>query len=124
MKKIKFSYIILTISLCAVVLLSLHIYKQRGYKQSIEYLFGKDNYIVEAIENDDDYTKIYTLDNKDVNGFEVLEDYMNGLGYFNLPDKQYAVFYYFQNENGDYANVEGYYENRGYIEWYILWEPK
>lgn len=121
MRKIKFSYIILTISLCAVVLLSLHIYKQRGYKQSIEYLFGKNKYIVETIENDDDCTKIYTLDNKEVDGFKVFEDYMESKGYYNCPDKQAGMLYTFRNKDGKRISCGSDNVHRGYIEWYIFW---
>ena len=121
MKKIKFSYIILTISLCAVVLLSLHIYKQRGYKQSIDNLFGKDNYIVEATKNDDDYTKIYTLDNKEVDGFKVFENYMESKGYYHCPDEQAGMIYTFRNKDGKRISCDSDNVHRGYIEWYICW---
>lgn len=125
MSKTKILSLLLVFCMLTIIGLSLHIYKLHGYKQSVQYLFGEDKYFIEeTIDKNKNRTKIYTLETKTENGFSILEKYMNNLGYFNIPEKQYAVFYTFRNKDGYYADVEGFYENRGYVEWDIFWHFK
>jgi len=125
MSKTKILSMLLVFCSLVFLVLSLHIYKQRGSQQSVINLFGEDKYLIEDTqENLENYTRIYTLENSTEDGFSILEDYMNSLGYFNLPEEQYAVFYSFRNKDGYYADVEGFYGNRGYVEWDIFWHFK
>ncbi len=120
-KRIKFSYILLSLSALIILILSLNICKQCGYKQSIRNLFGKDNYIVVLEDTDESHTKIYTLDNKEVDGHKVFEDYMETYGYHHSPDEQLGMLHIFRNKDGKCADCDENNENRGYLEWDIWW---
>ena len=85
------------------------------YRNDFSNIFGSDKCLFEVINRN--HFKFYTLNNKRVSGFEVLEKYMNEHGFSNCPDEQLGTLHYFVNEEGEYIECEAeHFKN------YIMWD--
>lgn len=105
-KGMKNKIIVSSLIICLIICLVVIFFQCRKLvfiKKDINELFGKNKYVVENV--DDKHFTFYAI-NDDYQGFDILLDYMNGLGYENNPDLQLGALYIFQKSNGEKASCE------------------
>jgi len=91
---------------CIIICLSVIFLQHRKisfYKNDLSELFGKNKYVVEVV--DDKHTTFYAI-NDNYQGFDILLDYMSGLGYKHVPDLQLGALLFFQNSNGEKVSCD------------------
>lgn len=119
MKKKLVIPLIVIIVIC-ISITSFTVYRNQQYKNDFCDLFGDDKYIIENVDNGD--IILYTLSEKNSNDtyveFDVLESFINTLGYYHLPDRQLGCLYFFIDSNGNEIECEATHF-RNYTEWYI-----
>lgn len=118
MRLIKFQILVPIIEGIIILILFLLLFfnYRNSYKQDMISLFGENKYLVESIQ--ENHVKLYSLNNKNEDGFASLSVYMKKRGYSYCPDKRLGTLHCFRNKNGDHAECEANYFNN-YIEWDI-----
>lgn len=106
-----------------VCILTIFMYHKKVsyYKQDMANLIGKDQYLIESINKE--RVNFYTLNNSETNnGFFILEEYMNTLGYKYDPTSQLGATYYFKktNELHDVSCEQDVFKN--YTQWSIYFK--